>query len=435
MRRRLFASLSLALMLAFPALAPAAEQPLDRIVAVVNDDAIMASELRDRVAQARSQLANRNITMPSDQTLRRQVLDRMIVEQIQLQMAEEANLTVDDTELNRAVRSVAENNGMSLDQFANTLESQGLSLAAVREQIRREMLIRQLQQRRVASRVNVTDQEVERYLAQQSGARNARYQLGQILVALPQSPSPDQVRSAQQRIQAIQRQLQNGADFASVAAAESDGANALEGGNLGWRSAAELPPTFADAVRQLSVGDVSEPLRSPRGIHLIKLLDRQGGDQSQQAVVEEQKIRHILIETNPNRDAEQARALAERTRQRIVAGEDFASVAQQVSDDRGSALNGGDLGWVRPGQMVPAFEDAADQLMEGEISQPVQTRYGYHLIQVEDRRQRDVSGEAQRSRIRDTLFQRKVNQELEAWTQQLRAEAYVDERLSPSGDE
>ncbi|WP_136066189.1 peptidylprolyl isomerase [Modicisalibacter radicis] len=435
MRRRLFASLSLALVLAFPALAPAAEQPLDRIVAVVNDDAIMASELRDRVAQARSQLASRNISMPSEQALSQQVLDRMIGEQIQLQMAEEANLTVDDTELNRAVRSVAENNGMSLEQFADTLESQGLSLAVVREQIRREMLIRQLQQRRVASRVNVSDQEVDRYLAQQGGDRNARYQLGHILVALPQSPSPEQVRSAQQRVQAIQSQLQDGADFASVAAAESDGNNALEGGNLGWRSGAELPSLFADVVPQLGVGEVSEPLRSPSGFHLVKLLDRQGAGQQQQAVVEEQKIRHILIETNPNRDGDQARALAERTRQRIVDGEDFASVAQQVSDDRGSALNGGDLGWVRPGQMVPAFENAAGQLAVGEISQPVQTRYGYHLIQVEERRQRDVTGEAQRSQIRDTLFQRKVNDELEAWMQQIRAEAYVEERLSPSGDE
>jgi len=328
MRRRLFASLSLALMLAFPALASAAEQPLDRIVAVVNDDAIMASELRERVAQARSQLANRDVAMPSAQALRRQVLDRLIDEQIQLQMAEQANLTVDDTELNRAVRSVAENNGMRLDQFADTLESQGLSLAVVREQIRREMLIRQIQQRRVANRVNVADQEVDRYLAQQGGA-----------------------------------------------------------------------------------------------------------GQQQQAVVDEQKIRHILIETNPNRSAEQARRLAEQARQRIAAGEDFASVAQQVSDDRGSALNGGDLGWVRPGQMVPAFEDAASQLAVGEISQPVQTRYGYHLIQVADRRQRDVAGEAQRSQIRDTLFQRKVNDELEAWLQQIRAEAYVDERLNPTGDE
>lgn len=429
MRRGLLASLSLALVLAFPGVAAAVEQPLDRIVAVVNDDAIMASELADRVAQARSQLAQRNISMPSDAVLRKQVLDRMVVEQIQLQMAKKANLTVDDTELNRAVRSIAQNNGMTLDQFADALERDGLSLADVRQQVRREMLIHQIQQRRVASQVKVSDQEVDRYLAQQGADRNVRYELGHILVSLPQSPSPDAVKQAQQRARELYRQIQNGADFADLAAAESDGANALQGGNLGWRSGAELPTVFADVVPQLEVGQVSEPIRSPSGFHLVKLLDRKGGESQQQAVVQEQKIRHILIQTNPNRDADEARRLAEQARQRIVSGEDFASVAQQVSDDRGSALNGGELGWVRPGQMVPAFEDAANDLAVGEISQPVRSRYGYHIIQVEDRRQRDVTGEAQRDQVRQTLFQRKVNDELEAWLQQIRAEAYVDERL------
>ncbi|WP_129140594.1 peptidylprolyl isomerase [Modicisalibacter coralii] len=433
MRRGLLASLSLALLLVLPGVAAAVEQPLDRIVAVVNDDAIMASELADRVAQARSQLAQRNISMPSDAVLRKQVLDRMVVEQIQLQMARKANLTVDDTQLNRAVRSIAQNNGMTLDQFADALERDGLSLADVREQVRREMLIRQVQQRRVASQVKISDQEVDRYLTQQGGDRNVRYELGHILVALPQSPSPDAVKQAQQRARALYRQLQDGADFADLAAAESDGANALQGGNLGWRSGAELPTVFADVVPQLDVGQVSEPIRSPSGFHLVKLLDRKGGDAQQKAVVQEQKIRHILIQTNPNRDDDEARRLAEQARQRIVNGEDFASVAQQVSDDRGSALNGGELGWVRPGQMVPAFEDAANDLAVGEISQPVRSRYGYHIIQVEDRRQRDVSGETQRDEVRQTLFQRKVNDELEAWLQQIRAEAYVDERLDDQG--
>lgn len=435
MRRRPFASLSLALVLVFTTLGfcaqALADQQLDRIVAVVNDDAIMASELENRVAQARSQLASRGIAMPSIDVLRSQVLERMIIEQIQLQMAEQANLSIDDTELNRAVRGVAESNGMTLDQFADALEADGLSLAIVRNQVRREMLMRDLQQRRVASQVDISEREVERYLEQQGAISNVRYRLAHILVALPQSPSPDQVSAAQRQAQELYAQLQNGADFAALAAAESDGGNALEGGDLGWRRGAEIPSVFADVVPALEVGQVSEPVRSPSGFHLVKLVDREGG--SQQALIQEQRVRHILIGTNPNRNAQEARTLAEQTRQRIVSGEDFASVAQQVSDDRGSALNGGMLGWVRPGQMVPSFEEAMSRLPVGQVSQPVRSRFGYHLIEVLERRQQDVTDEAQRNRIRQTLFQRKVNDELEAWLQQIRAEAYVDNRLNPEG--
>ncbi|MEC9481715.1 MAG: peptidylprolyl isomerase [Halomonas sp.] len=325
MRRRSFAFLILALSLSLPGLsAPVqAEEPLDRIVAVVNDDAIMASELEDRVAQARAQLASRDIAVPDAAALRRQVLDRMVVEQIQLQMAEQANLTVDDTALNRAVRTVAENSGLSIEEFARRLEADGLSLGVVRDQIRREMLMRELQQRRVASRVNVSDREVERYLEQQGGDANARYRLGHILIAVPQSPTPDQVQAAQQEARRLHERLQGGADFATLAAAESDGPNALEGGELGWRRAGELPPVLADTITRLGVGEVSEPLRTPSGFHLIKLFEREGGGQP--------------------------------------------------------------------------------------------------------------DGEAQREQVRQLIFQRKVNDELEAWLQQIRAEAYVDSRLEQGG--
>nr|WP_298410746.1 peptidylprolyl isomerase [uncultured Halomonas sp.] len=432
MGKRMFASLGLTLALTLSIASHAlAVEPLDRIVAVVNDDAIMASELQDRVTQARSQLASRNIAVPDEAALRNQVLERMIVEQIQLQMAEEANLSVDDTELNRAVRSIAQNNGMSLDQFADTLEADGLSLAVVREQVRREMMMRDLQQRRVASGIKVSDREVQRYLEQQSGSDNTRYRLGHILIGLPQSPSPQQVQTAQTEAEALYQQLQSGADFAELAAAQSDGSNALEGGDMGWRPAAEIPAVFAEVIPQLGVGQVSEPIRSPNGFHLIKLQARDDGSQLQ-AVVNEQRVRHILIETNPTQNAQQAEALAEQARQRIASGQDFARVAQEVSDDRGSALNGGDLGWVRPGQMVPGFEEAMTSLPVGEISQPVRSRFGYHLIEVLERRQQDVTNEAQRNQIRDTLFQRKANDELETWMQQIRSEAYVDNRLENS---
>jgi peptidyl-prolyl cis-trans isomerase SurA len=268
-------------MLLSPLSAMAEVVPLDRIVAVVNDDAIMHSQLERRVVQARDQLEANNIPMPPGQALERQVLDRMIVEQIELQMAEDANLSIDETQLNSTMRGIAENNGMSLDEFANTLEQQGQSLAEVREQVRRELLIRQVQQSRVASRVTVSDREVDRFLSQRSENSNVAYHLAQILVAVPQSPTPDQVTQAQAEAQKLYQQLRDGADFQQLAVAESDDAQALQGGDLGWRQSAQIPTIFSDVIPDLSPGEVSEPIRSPSGFHLVKLIETRGGDSGQ----------------------------------------------------------------------------------------------------------------------------------------------------------
>lgn len=430
MRLRSFASLGFMLLMALtPLVALAQPQPLDRIVAVVNKDAIMQSQLEDRVAQVSQQMASRNVPVPDKEDLRRQVLDRMIVEQIQLQMADRANVSIDDTQLNAAVREIAENNDMSLDEFADSLEKDGMSLAAVREQVRREMLLRQVQQSQVASRVNVTDREVDRYLEQQGESSNTAYHLAHILVSLPESPTSEQVAQAQAEARDLYRRLQGGADFQQLATADSDGGQALSGGDLGWRRGDQLPTIFADVVPQLADGEVSEPVRSPSGFHLVKRIETRGGQSEQQTVVTENQVRHILIGTNPNRNDEQAEALAEDIRQRIAGGESFAELAQQYSDDDSSALDGGELGWVRPGQMVPAFEDAVSDMDVGELSQPVRSRFGYHVIELEDRRQKDVTRDAQREQVRQTLFQRKVNDELEAWTQEIRSGAYIDNRL------
>ncbi len=430
MRLRSFASLGFMLLMALtPLVALAQPQPLDRIVAVVNKDAIMQSQLEDRVAQVSQQMASRNVPVPDKEDLRRQVLDRMIVEQIQLQMADRANVSIDDTQLNAAVRDIAENNDMSLDEFADSLEKDGMSLAAVREQVRREMLLRQVQQSQVASRVNVTDREVDRYLEQQGESSNTAYHLAHILVSLPESPTSEQVAQAQAEARDLYRRLQGGADFQQLATADSDGGQALSGGDLGWRRGDQLPTIFADVVPQLADGEVSEPVRSPSGFHLVKRIETRGGQSEQQTVVTENQVRHILIGTNPNRNDEQAEALAEDIRQRIAGGESFAELAQQYSDDDGSALDGGELGWVRPGQMVPSFENAVNDMDVGELSQPVRSRFGYHVIELEDRRQKDVTRDAQREQVRQTLFQRKVNDELEAWTQEIRSGAYIDNRL------
>ncbi|MED5500016.1 MAG: peptidylprolyl isomerase, partial [Pseudomonadota bacterium] len=280
MRPRVWIPLALVMLLS-PLSAMAEVVPLDRIVAVVNDDAIMHSQLERRVVQARGQLQANNIPMPPEQALERQVLDRMIVEQIELQMAEDANLSIDETQLNSTMRGIAENNGMSLDEFANTLEQQGQSLAEVREQVRRELLIRQVQQSRVASRVTVSDREVDRFLSQRSENSNIAYHLAQILVAVPQSPTPDQVTQAQAEAQKLYQQLQDGADFQQLAVAESDDAQALQGGDLGWRQSAQIPTIFSDVIPDLSPGEVSEPIRSPSGFHLVKLIETRGGDSGQ----------------------------------------------------------------------------------------------------------------------------------------------------------
>ncbi|MBZ5875660.1 peptidylprolyl isomerase [Chromohalobacter israelensis] len=430
MRLRSFAFLGFMLLVAMaPSMASAQPQPLDRIVAVVNKDAIMQSQLEDRVTQVRRQMASRNVPAPNEADLRRQVLDRMILEQIQLQMAERANLSIDDTQLNATVRGIAEDNGMSMDEFADALEEDGMSLASMREQVRREMLLRQVQQSQVASRVNVTDREVERYLDQQGETADTAYHLAHILVSVPESPTPEQVEQAQAKVRDLYRQLQNGANFAQLATAESDGQQALSGGDLGWRRGDQLPSLFADVVPTLSNGEVSEPIRSPSGFHLVKLIDTRGQQGEQKRVVTENRVRHILIGTNPNRNDQQAEALASDIRQRIANGESFAALAQEYSDDDGSALDGGELGWTRPGQMVPAFEDAVKALDVGELSQPVRSRFGYHVIELEDRRRQDVTRDAQREQIRQTLFQRKVSDEMEAWTQEIRSGAYIDNRL------
>ncbi|WP_110674684.1 peptidylprolyl isomerase [Salinicola sp. RZ23] len=280
MRPRVWIPLALVMLLS-PLSAMAEVVPLDRIVAVVNDDAIMHSQLEQRVAQVKSQLASSNISAPPEKTLEHQVLDRMITEQIELQMAEKGKLNVDETQLNATMRGIAQNNGMTLDQFADRLEKEGQSLVEVREQVRRELLIRQVQQREVANKVTVSDREIDRFLEQAGQNSNVSYHLAQILVAVPQSPTPDQVRQAQAKAEKLYQELKSGADFRKLAVSESDGGQALKGGDLGWRPAAQIPTIFADVIPDLTKGEVSQPIRSPSGFHLVKLIDSRGGDGKQ----------------------------------------------------------------------------------------------------------------------------------------------------------
>ncbi|AOM00343.1 MULTISPECIES: peptidylprolyl isomerase [Cobetia] len=424
MRKTLIAPLGLAFALA--SLPVSAAELLDRVVAVVNKDAIMQSDMERRVSQASQQLQSRGINLPPRNVLERQVLDRMVNEQIQLQMAEQANLSIDDTQLNATLRGIAKDNGLSLEAFADKLEQDGMSLADVRDQVRRELLVQQIQQRRVASKVRISDREIDRYLNQQGVGSDIQYHLAHLLVALPQEPTPAQVKAARERADGLRQQIADGTDFAQVAAAESAGSQALSGGDLGWRAGGELPSVFADVVPDMQAGEVSQPLRSASGYHLVKLIEKRGAGKS---LISQTQARHILIQPNPNMSDQQALERAESIRRRVLGGEDFAALAQEFSDDKGSSLKGGELGWVSPGQTVSSFETAMNALKVGEVSQPIKTRFGYHIIEVENRRQQDVTNSSQRDKVRKTLFQRKLNDELEAWQQQIRAEAYVDNRL------
>ncbi len=296
------AALGLALSLSMAPLAGAAVQPLDRVVAVVNDEAIMSSDLDQRVGQVRQQMQSRDIGMPDQSELREQVLSRMITEQIELQMAKRANLSVSDSDLNQAMRDVAQRNNMTLEQFADRVEQEGMSYAQVREQIRRELLITQVQQRSVAGQVNISDREVDQYLNQAGSNANVQYHLAHILVAVPQAPTPQQAEAAREKADQLRQAITSGqAKFQEVAAAQSDGPQALDGGDLGWRSGAEMPSIFDDVVPRLNVGDVSEPIRSPSGYHLITLLDKRGGGNAEQ---QREQIRRTLFQRKVNEELE-----------------------------------------------------------------------------------------------------------------------------------
>ncbi|RKR06597.1 peptidyl-prolyl cis-trans isomerase SurA [Kushneria sinocarnis] len=295
---RLAPLLALVMALVLAPLAHAEVQPLSQIVAVVNDDAIMSTELDDRVRQVRSQLQSRDVPLPDESELRRQVLQRMITEQIELQMAERANLSVGDTQLNRALRSIAQNNDMTLDQFSQQLQQQELSLGDVREQVRRELLINQVQQHEVAGQVNISDREVDQYLQNAGANANVQYHLGHILIAVPEAPTPQQAQAAQQKARQLRERIASGdADFQQVAASQSDGSHALDGGDLGWRSGAELPTVFSDVVPEMSVGDISQPIRSPSGYHLVRLIDQRGGGSADQ---QREQVRRRLFERKVN---------------------------------------------------------------------------------------------------------------------------------------
>ncbi|MGH8505967.1 MAG: peptidylprolyl isomerase [Stenotrophobium sp.] len=409
-----------------------AAQVLDRIIVVVNDGVILQSELDTAMAQARDELKQRKISDPPEDVLRAQVLEHEILNKIQLERAKQAGITVDDRELNDVMTNIASHNGMTLSAFADAMRKEGMDYLAMRNQVRDQVLINRLRQKEVESRIVVTDQDVDQYLSSQSAADNVEYHLSHILVAVPDGASPEVRAKYRAKAEDLAKQLKNGADFAQLAIAHSDGQQALKGGDLDWRKAADLPTVFAAEAAKLKKGEVSDVIDAGSGFHILKLDDVRGGDVRQ--TVTETDARHILITPNAVRDEAQSQALIRDIHDRLKRGEDFAKLAEQYSDDPGSKNSGGDLGFQPPGVFDPVFQKQIDALKPGEISAPFHTKFGWHIASVVARRTRDITDDTRRARARETLGQRKFAEETETWLRRLRAEAYVEYRVQSDAD-
>lgn len=401
---------------------------VDRIVAIVNKDVITASELDDAVGMAERELRRRGTPLPEHSVLERQMLERLVLAKAQLQLARTNGLRIDELQLDRAVQRIAESNKMTLADFRQALERDGVAFDAWRDQVREEMLLSRLREREVDDRVQVSDTELDLFIAQmKAGPEATEYNLAHILVRVPDQASPERIEAARGRAEKALAEARSGTDFATVAASFSDAPDALQGGALGWRNEARLPEIFAAALAKLQPGEVSPVLRSPAGFHILKLVDRRGAGGSS-APVRQTRLRHILIRTNEAVSDADARRRILQLRERIVNGADFGEIARTNSDDA-SAARGGELDWVYPGDTVPEFERAYEALKIGEISEPVRTPFGYHLIQVEERRSSEVSPERRRLQARELLRERKADEAYQEWLRQLRDQTYVELKL------
>lgn len=398
----------------------------DRIIAVVNNEVITAHELRARMATVERQLRQQGTQMPPRDVLEKHVLERLIVDRAQLQFAKETGLHIDDAQLDQTLARIAEGNRMGLAQFRASLERDGIPWSKFREDIRDEMVIGRLREREVDSKIVVTEGEIDNFLQTAGAMGSEEFNLAHILLRVPEQAKPEQLARLQARAEEIVAQLRRGADFGQLAASHSDAPDGLSGGLMGWRSVERLPTLFAEAVAKLKPGEISDVLRSPAGYHILKLLDRRGGAIKAQPV-EQTRARHILIKTSELVSEAEARRRLTDLKDRLAHGGDFAELARLHSNDL-SASKGGDLGWLNPGDTVPEFEQAMNRLKPGEVGEPVKSPFGWHLIQVLERRT-DVSQERVRQSARMALRERKADEAYQDWLRQLRDRAYVEYRL------
>jgi len=423
--------LLLALLLAASAGAAAQRLSLvDRIVAIVNKEVITASELSEAVASAERELRRRGTAPPERAVLERQMLERLILGKAQVQLARDTGIRVDELQLDRAVQRIAENNKMTLAEFRAALERDGVPFDGFRQDVRDQITLTRLREREVDDKVQVSDSEIDLFLETMKSAsgERAEYNIAHILVRVPEQASPEQVEAARRRVEQAFTAARSGTDFAQLAATYSNAPEALQGGSLGWRPHDRLPELFAQVLERLNPGEVSAPIRSPAGFHLLKLVDRRVAGVSD-APIPQTRLRHILIRTNDTVSETEARRRLTDLRRRILAKDaDFAEMARVHSDDATSA-RGGELDWVYPGDTVPDFERAYQELQIGEVSQPVRTPFGVHIIQVLERRSADMSQERRRMQARQALRERKSDEAYSEWLRQLRDTVYVDLRL------
>jgi len=420
--------------LLLPALAAAATdegggqgslQPLERIVAVVNDDVVLASELDAEIARTRQRIRQEGNEVPPEDVVRERALDNLIIEQLQLERARRRGISVDDAAVNEALRNMAEDRGTDLAGLRQRYGESGRSFDQLRADVRNQLIISKLRQRAVAADIQVSEQAVDDFVEriEQANQRRLQLRLRHILIELPSEPTPDQVDRARNQAQDVVEQLRGGSDFTSLAQRVSDGSRALEGGDLGWRGQAKLPSLFWKAATDLEAGEIADPVRSARGFHVLKLVDRRGGGG---ATVTQYQARHILLRG----DDDAARGRLAEMRERLRAGEaDFGELAQTESTDEASASRGGRLGWIGPGDMPRAFLEAVQGMQPGDLSEPFRSPMGWHLVKLTDRRERTDVEAYRRAQARRTLYRRQVNEETQQWLRKLRDNAFVEKRL------
>ena len=404
-------------------------QPLDRIAAIVNDGVVLMSELDDELALVTQRLRDQKLELPPENVLRQQVLERLIVEEIEMQRADKDGIKIPDEALNNALQDVAQRNGMTLSQLPDALAQQGVDYASYRTAVRRQLTLTLLRQRDVLQHTSVTSREIDRYLAQEakhpSGA--SEYNISHILIAVSEDPSPAQLTAAEQRAQDVYQRAKSGEDFAKLAVSYSNSDTALQGGALGWRKGSELPTFLSDTILKLKPGEVSPPLRAPNGYNIVKLIAVRNADQK--VMVDQVHARHIMMRTSELQDDALVKQKLEQLRTRILKGEDFAGLAQISSQDPGSATEGGDLGWAAPNTYDPEFEKVLNSLQVNEISEPFKTQYGWHIVQLLGRRRYDSTDELKRKHAAEEIRASKADEETELWLRRLRDEAYVDSKL------
>ena len=427
---RTFVQILLLTLIGFSHFAAAAPEivKLDRIVAIVDQTVITEQELENRIRTVSAQLTKQNTELPPENILRKQILERLISDALQLQYAAQTGLKVDDNQLNKTIERIAEQNQMSLAEFSDALGRDGISMTKFRSDIRNEITIARLREREVESRVNVSESEIDNFLTTQASSNENQdeYEISHIVIRIPEEGTPEEIQKAKAKVEEAMKALQDGTSFSKVSASYSDSPNALEGGSLGWKGSAQLPALFLDTLKTMQTGDVSAVLRSPNGFHILKLTNKRGGNSP--LVIEQTHARHILIKLSEVVSEADGKKKMDGIKERLDNGEKFEVLARQFSED-GSASSGGDLGWVNPGDTVPQFEKAMNELKDNQISEPVRSPFGWHIIQVLERRKQDMSKEAARLKARQEIRARKADEAYQDWVRELRDRAYVELRL------